>query len=354
MAKHLKKYTLAVAVAFCINLPFNLFAGNEDRVGQAGATELLINPWARSSGWGGVNVASVKGAESGFLNIAGAAHVSKTEISFTHTQWLKGSDVTLSALGIVQKVGGSGAIGISLTSVGFGDIQVTTTDQPEGGLGTYTPQFFNLGLSYSKAFSNSIYGGLTARVISESIADVKTSGFAFDAGIQYITGFNEAKDNFKFGITLRNVGSPMKFSGDGLSFFANPPQGDYQLTVEQRTERFEMPSLVNIGITYDWALAANHMLSIAGSFTSNSFTNDNYGAGLEYSFKKLFSLRGGYVFEKKQGDAVESLTTSKGLSGGVSFDIPLGKGGKTFGIDYSYSTTRYFDGTQRIGARLSL
>ena len=27
-------------------------AGNPDRIGQAGATELLINPWARSSGWG--------------------------------------------------------------------------------------------------------------------------------------------------------------------------------------------------------------------------------------------------------------------------------------------------------------
>ena len=28
--------------------------------GQAGASELLINPWARTSGWAGANVAGVE------------------------------------------------------------------------------------------------------------------------------------------------------------------------------------------------------------------------------------------------------------------------------------------------------
>ena len=35
------------------------YAGNEQRAGQAGASELLINPWARTSGWAGANVAGV-------------------------------------------------------------------------------------------------------------------------------------------------------------------------------------------------------------------------------------------------------------------------------------------------------
>ena len=49
----------------------NLFAGNPDRVGSAGASQLLINPWARSSGMGGSNIASVKGLESLYGNVAG-------------------------------------------------------------------------------------------------------------------------------------------------------------------------------------------------------------------------------------------------------------------------------------------
>ena len=38
---------------------------------------------------------------------------------------------------------------------------------------------------------------------------------AVDAGIQYVTGPN---DNIHFGISLRNIGTPMRYSGEGLSF----------------------------------------------------------------------------------------------------------------------------------------
>ena len=44
---------LFYAIAFCavtvLNPASTVLAGNNDRAGQAGATELLINPWARSS-----------------------------------------------------------------------------------------------------------------------------------------------------------------------------------------------------------------------------------------------------------------------------------------------------------------
>ena len=51
-------------VFFSSLLCTNATAGNPDRVGSAGASQLLINPWARSSGWGGANIASVRGLES--------------------------------------------------------------------------------------------------------------------------------------------------------------------------------------------------------------------------------------------------------------------------------------------------
>ena len=68
-------------------------AGNPDRAGSAGATQLLINPWARSAGWGLANTASVRGVEGMFGNIAGLARVKKTEVYFTSTRWLEGSGV---------------------------------------------------------------------------------------------------------------------------------------------------------------------------------------------------------------------------------------------------------------------
>ena len=52
--KNFYKYLVALFFIGIIAFPVNeVNAGNKDRVGQAGADELLINPWARSSGWGG-------------------------------------------------------------------------------------------------------------------------------------------------------------------------------------------------------------------------------------------------------------------------------------------------------------
>ncbi|MBK6639799.1 MAG: hypothetical protein IPG39_00430 [Bacteroidetes bacterium] len=47
-------------------------------------------------------------------------------------------------------------------------------------------------------------------------------------------------------------------------------------------------------------------------------------------------------------------TAMSGLNAGVSVDLPLGKSGKKFGIDYSYKSTEFFDGCHSIGARIIL
>lgn len=328
-------------------------AGNPDRAGAAGATELLINPYARSAGWGGANSAGVRGLDAQFWNVAGLAFVKKTELTFNNTQWLKGSGISINNFGLAQHVGQSGVIGIGLMSMGFGEIQYTTTDLPEGGIGTFSPQFFNLGLSYSKEFSNSIYGGVTLRIISEAIADVKTQGLGFDAGIQYVTGFNADKDNLKFGIALRNVSAPLKYSGDGLAIRGQLQNGS-TLGLQQKSGEFELPSLLNIGVSYDFKLAEMHRLTTAFNFTANSFSANQYTLGLEYGFKTLFMLRAAYVYENDITDSELRMTALTGLNAGISFELPLGKTGKALGLDYAYRATNPFDGCHSIGARLRL
>ncbi|MBL7925948.1 MAG: PorV/PorQ family protein [Bacteroidia bacterium] len=354
MIKYLKYTFLGIAASMVVMPGGQVLAGNNDRAGSAGATELLINPWARSSGWGGANSAGVRGLESQFLNVAGLAFTKKTELLFSHTNWLSGTDIGINSFGLSQKVGASGVLGLGVMSMNFGDIPITTVDQPEGGLGTFSPSFINIGLSYAKEFSNRIYGGITVRLVSEAIADVKASGIAFDAGVQYVTGFNETKDNFKFGLSLKNVSAPMRFSGDGLSYRGTAISGDYQMSVENKSASFELPSLINIGVTYDAKLAKDHRLTVAGSFVANSFTNDQFILGLEYGFKSYLMLRGGFVYEKDIFDEELRTTALTGPCAGVTLEVPLGKGGKTFGVDYSYRATNPFNGTHSFGARLNL
>lgn len=332
-----------------------VFAGNGDRAGQAGATQLLINPWARTSGWAGANQACVRGLEAMNFNVAGTAFTRKTELIFSRTNWLRGSGININAFGFTQKLGkkeSAGVLGLSVMSIDAGDIMITTVEQPEGGIGTYKPRFTNIHLSYAKAFSNSIYGGIAVKMVSEAIPDANAMGFAFDAGVQYVTG---KRDHIRFGIALRNVGPKMRYSGDGLSFRGTVPNGNTQ-TVSQRSEAFEIPSLLNIGGAYVAQLGhKDHNLTIAANFTANSFTKNQVQLGLEYAFKTYLMVRGGFNYENGIFKYETRTTAFLGPHAGVTVEIPLTKEkGTTFGIDYSYRATDLFGGCHSFGARFNL
>lgn len=347
------KYFAAILLTGLLIIPFNeLSAGNKDRTGQAGASELLINPWARSSGWGGVNVSGVKGLEGLFTNVAGTAHTTGTELIFSHTQWLKGSDIDINTFGLTQKVGNGGVIGLGIMSMNFGDIPIRTEELPEGGIGNFTPSYMNINISYAKAFSNSIYGGINIKIVSEVISDVSAQGIAIDAGIQYVTG---PRDNARFGITLRNVGPTMRFNGDGLSFRSLLPGQESYFTLEQRSADFELPTQLAMGASYDFLFADIHRLTIAGNFISNSFTKDQFIFGAEYELKSYLMLRGGYTYEEGITSDTDRTSAFTGPSAGFTVAVPLNKEkGSSIAIDYSYRATDPFSGTHSIGARISL
>lgn len=342
---------IAVLLLVVLVTSTTVYAGNKDRSGEAGASELLINPWARSAGWGGANVANCFGLESLYSNIAGLAFTNNTELSFNHTQWLKGSGIGIINAGLAKKVGEGGVLGLSVMSMTFGDIPVTTTDLPEGGIGNFSPTYMNINVAYSKAFSNSIYGGINVKIISEQISDVSAAGIAVDAGIQYVTG---DKENIRFGIALKNVGPTMSFSGDGLSIRSFLPGQDNKFTLEHRSAEFELPTHLNIGAAYIFHLPSENKFTLAGTFISNAFFKDQYILGAEFDLKSYLQLRAGYTYEDGILSDTERTTALTGPSGGLSVQIPMNKEKKsTFALDYAYRTTDPFQGTHSIGVRLT-
>lgn len=265
-----------VTIALAAITTWTATAGNPDRAGSAGAGHLLINPWARSSALGYSAMASINGIEASYNNVAGLAFTNKTELLFTNTNYLVGTGIKLNAFGFGQRLNESSVLGLSVTNMNFGDIGITEEALPEGGIGSFSPNYTNIGVSYAKAFSNSIYGGLTVRLISEAIYNVRSQGVSFDAGIRYVTGED---DNIRFGISLRNVGPPMRYKGDGLSITATIPTNGASLTVEQRSEKYELPSLVNVGFAYDFIISDEMKITSNMQYTSNSFTKDQWGVG---------------------------------------------------------------------------
>ncbi len=330
-------------------LNHSAFAGNGDRAGEAGATQLLINPFARSSGLGNANTSSIEGLESQFINIAGITKTKGTEFSFYRTSWLTGTDININSFGFSQKLGERNYLAFGIMAFSMGNIPITTVDLPDGGIGTYSPQFINVGASYARQFTSSISGGFTLRVISESVANIQGLGVAIDAGIQYITG---KKKQIGFGIALKNAGPKMQYGGDGLAVKAYFSADRQSVSLESRSQAFELPLLMNIGAHYRFDIAAQQQLIAQATFVSNAFAKDQYCMGLEYRFKKYFAARMGFVYEDGVFSTATRTTALTGPTAGFSVEIPY-KEKTIFGFDYSYRDTSPFQGTHTFGARIS-
>ena len=354
--KNFYKFLVVFAVIAMVIMPYmEVNAGNKDRSGQAGAPELLINPWARGTGWGSANTSGVIGLEAMFSNVSGLAFTNKTEIIFTHTTWLKGSDISINNFGFAQRLNESSVLGLSVMSMGFGDLDVTTVEQPEGTGATFSPNLLNINLAMAKSFSNSISAGINLKIISQTIPDASAVGIALDVGVTYVTG---ERDQVKFGVALKNIGPEMKFTGDGFSIKAFFQGDDYSMSVYQRSEKFELPAQLRIGASYDFMMAEIFRLTLAGTFVSNSFTKDQFVGGLEFSINEYLMIRGGYTYENAINDNIEQTDRTNiynGPSMGVSVDIPFNKESRTgLSIDYSYQTTAHFSGTHVFGVFIHL
>lgn len=352
----------SIVTIIAVGASLNAMAGNKDRSGQAGAAELMINPWARSTGVFGANVSHIGGLEAMKGNVAGLAQTTGTDIGISRGQYLANTGININNIGVAQNLGDAGTIGINLMSMNFGEIVSTTYDIPEG-FGTFRPQFLNVQLAYSKQFSKHVNAGAAMTYVSEQIGSISALGLAFEGGIQYVTG---KRDNFHFGITLRNLGTNMRFSGTGLSVDADKPQSSPNFVVSQQypADKFSMPTYLNFGVSYDFYLDENHVastdslpkhkLTAIGNFQSNSFNNDYITLGAEYSFKEMIQLRAAYRYEKGIGNLEKSTTMYSGLAVGATAQKRFGEKGPLVAIDYSFRPTqRPANGVHMMSIRFS-
>jgi hypothetical protein len=262
--------------------------------------------------------------------------------------------ISLNSAGIAQRISESDVIAVSIQSMNFGDIPITTVANPEGNIGFFSPRanIFNVG--YAKSFSKSIYGGINFKVISENISNLRATGIALDAGIRYVTG---ERDQIKFGIALKNVGPVMSFKGDGLAQQIQYLSTGFVATTEQRSATFELPSLLSIGGSYDFIFNENNKLNVALGFTANSFSNDQYRLGLDYAMtgdKVAFNLRAGYVYEKNLLSAENRSNALVGPTAGFSVDALVGKSKSALGIEYTARFAGVFGIIHTVGATISL
>lgn len=314
------------------------------------------------------------------FNVGGLARVKKLEIAGATSDYMSGSGLGISTGGFAVRLSETNVLAATITNFSLGEIIETTTSQPDGTGAIIKPSFINIGIGYAKNFSERISAGITTRVIYHSIANVNAAGVTVDAGIQYQTG---SKNQFKMGVALKNIGPKMDYQGDGFTYrgsilstgqessFANG------LSIGQLTQAFEHSALLNLGVSYDIWFDANMRLTPAVNFVSNSFTKDQVLTGMEFAFRDMFFVRGGFDFRddvfsdvrtdlhtgpsfgvglqvpyaKVFGGGVEGASTDTGEGSGMTDAKGKSTGG--FGIDYSYRATNPYNGTHTIGLTLT-
>jgi len=330
----MKKILLLI---FCFSIAASVFAGDESRKGTTGAEELLIPVGARGIATGGAFIANLTGLESLFYNPAGLDVVPRTEAMFSYVSHL--ADINISYFAIGTSLGDFGSIAFDLKSFNFGDIPITTVQMPDGTGQTYSPTFLTFGISYSKVLTDRISIGTNFKFINESIQNTSASGFAVDAGVQY-----SFSPGFMMGVTVKNIGTDMQFSGEDLRTRTGIPgstPGSTDGTYEIVAETFQIPSFFELALTYDVNINEQNTILLASAFVANNAYEDVVNFGLEYGFTNTFFVRGGYnLLLQNTSDSIYGLTLGAGI------DYNVGEFGLIF--DYAYREVQEFPTSNHI------
>lgn len=263
------------------------------KVGTSVAQFLKIGVGARATAMGESFNALSTGVTSIYWNPAGLARLSKSELFFSHTNWLAGISHDFFAVA-VNAPGVRGTIGLFANSVSVPEDEVRTVFQPEG-----TGEFFDasdlaIGLSYALSITDRFSVGFVGKYIQERIWSMNSSAVALDIGTHYHSQFH----NLKIGIALSNFGTKMHLSGRANLLFVDPDpfiEGNTEtIRAELEMGKWDLPLYVRTGIALDLIQGKGINISCAVDMIHPNDNLEFFNTGFEASIADMFFLRGGY------------------------------------------------------------
>lgn len=325
---------LASAAVMNLCLTADAVAGRGDKAGTAAANELLIPIGARGVSLGGSSLATVEGLEAIFWNPAGLVRSNFPSAAMvSHMKYL--DDIGVDYLGVCTDLGDFGKLGLSIKSLSFGSIPITTEDAPDGTGEVANPADYVLGATIARLVTDHIAFGVNGNYIIEEMDKTSATGFAFTAGIQY-RGLGGI-DDLSVGVVIRNLGSQIKYSGDGLTRNATIDDNlrpSSEVKIEAASN--DLPSTIEIGLGYVSTIADNSVMNFTSTFQNNNYSDDAYKFGAEYVYEKFLAFRGGYTYVATEASALSIFGPSFG------FGVVTSVEGANVAIDYSYSAVRFF------------
>ncbi|MGB6031717.1 MAG: PorV/PorQ family protein, partial [Bacteroidota bacterium] len=313
----------------------------------SGASELLIPVGTRGIAMGSAVTATAEGIDALFWNPAGAAKTT-ADVTIYASHMLYIADIGVSGAAVSVNLESFGVLSLHLKALSIGDIPVTTVFTPDGTGQTFSPQFFDIGLTYSRRITDRVLVGATVLIVTEQMAEVSATGVAFNLGVAYDNLVNV--QGLSIGAAVKNIGPQMKFDGPGLNVSATSSdqlRGEHIYKID--AVGFELPTTFELGLGYQTRVAEEHSLHFATAFQNNNFSSDQYKVGLEYGFQQLLFLRAGYDYAPTLGDDKETIF---GATFGAGLNATFG--GTVVQFDYAYRAVKYFSNSHIFSVVLGL
>lgn len=295
------------------------------REGTSSATFLRIGVGARAEGMGESFVAVANDPSAIYWNPAGLASLQRRQVEESHVDWP--ADIHYDHVTLVlpsRKLGGS--IGLQ-----FGMLATTideTTDLDPFGTGRqFTYSDMVAGACYARRWTDKLLVGAGAKFIREDlgseIGGPTTSAVLFDVGSIFYLGLG----SIRIATSLTNFGSELKPSGQYVSPYSH----------EVRTyDGFDPPMAFRYGVAFE--PLENSVQRLTTSFEMNQPADNQLQAkaGMEWSYRRAFSLRTGYNFN------ADELKFSAGAGFAGDFSTLHGN------VDYAYTDAGFLGNVQRL------
>ncbi len=290
------------------------------RAGISTAQFLKIGVGGRSTAMGDAFVAVSNDASALYWNPAALVQFDQDQVMFSHNKWVV--DIYHDFLGAVYHLDGANAVGVSFTSLSTKDMPVTTEFAPQG-----TGEYFGYGdialsLSYSRKMTDKFSFGGTVRYIEETLDKLKMRGVMIDLGTYYWTGLGSTR----FAVTVSNFGNQL--APDGKVILVGKRE-------KSEWQSFSPPTIFRIGFAFEPYEEGDNKITTSIQLNHPNDNKENIATGLEYSWKNIVYLRGGYKFNADE----------QNYSFGFGINLPIRIA--FFTADYSFSNFVRLGNAQR-------
>ncbi len=300
-------------VILCLGLSNGMAEAGDAGSTSANFLKLGIGPRAVAMGEAQVGLADDVYAT--YWNPAGLAQLQNREAGFVQTQYFQ--DIQSQYAAYAHPTANLGTFAGSITYLSIGKFDAyDASGQPNGQVGASDAA---LAFSYARPLlkdrrmGSQLSVGVTGKVIQEKLDTVSARAYALDGGLLYTPGkkFGEVFEGMKAGLTVRNLGSSLKFD----------------------RESFPLPRSLNAGLSWT-GIWLGETLTVATDVSQPNDGRRTIGAGVELSTLQLLILRAGY---SSQGDLGSGLR----LGAGLRF--------RTIQVDYAFASAGNLGQSHRFG-----